>query len=72
MKQTGILSVLILAGTLAACGGKSNTPTSPTTPTTTPPTLTKPALDTPSDGAQLDNIRPTLTVVNGTSNRSRM
>jgi hypothetical protein len=75
VKQPGILSVLILAGTLAACGGKSNTPTSPTTPTpttptTTPPTLTKPALDTPSDGAQLDNIRPTLTVVNGTSNQS--
>ncbi len=73
MKHTGILSVLILAGTLAACGGKSNTPTSPTTtPTTTPtsPTLTKPALDTPADGAQLDNVRPTLTVVNGTSNQS--
>jgi hypothetical protein len=75
VKQTGMLSVLVLASIFSGCGGSSNTPTSPTTsPTTsttpTTPTLTKPALDTPPEGAQLDNIRPTLTVVNGTSNQS--
>jgi hypothetical protein len=57
---------------VSACSNSSSTPSTPSTPTapTTPPTLTKPALDSPSDGAQLDNVRPTLTVVNGTSNQS--
>jgi hypothetical protein len=59
---------LVLAGLVSACGG-SKSPTSPTTPTG-PATLSKPAADSPSDGEQLDNIRPTLTIVNGTSNQA--
>jgi hypothetical protein len=65
-----IIPAIVLAGAVAACGGDS-TPTNPTpTPPPGPPTLTKPVADSPADGAQLDNIRPTLTVVNGTSNQS--
>ncbi len=71
MRQTHILSTVILAAALSACGGSSSSksPTSPTTPTA-PPTLAKPLADTPGDGEQLDNVRPTLTVVNGTSNQT--
>src|SRR5206468_10971980 len=35
-----------------------------------PAMFAKPAADSPADGAQLDNVRPTLTVVNSTSNQS--
>jgi hypothetical protein len=75
VRYTRILAALILAGALPGCGGSSspsNSPTAPTTPTTPtgPPTLTKPLADSPADAAQLDNVRPTLTVVNGTSNQT--
>jgi hypothetical protein len=72
MRQTrNVLSVVILAGALAACGSSSKSPASPSTPTTpVAPTLTKPLADSPADGDQLDNLRPTLIVVNGTSNQS--
>jgi hypothetical protein len=70
VRQTSFFSILVLAGALAACGGTpSSNPTTPSTPTA-PPTLSKPVLDTPADSAQLDNVRPTLTVVNGTSNQA--
>lgn len=72
MRQTRLLSVLILAGALAACGSSSS-PATPATPTplpAPPPTLAKAVPDSPADGEQLDNVRPTLTVVNGTSNQS--
>jgi hypothetical protein len=71
VRQTRILSVLILAGALAACSDSSS-PKSPTTPTTPsgPPTLTKPVADSPAEGQQLDNVRPTLVVTNGTSNQT--
>lgn len=71
MRQTRILSVFILAGALAACGDSSpsKNPSSPSTPAG-PPTLTRPAPDSPADGLQLDTVRPTLTVVNGTSSQS--
>ena len=68
MNSLRILPALILAGVVSACGG-SKSPTSPSTPTG-PATLTKPGLDSPADGAQLDNLRPALTIVNGTSNQS--
>lgn len=59
----------VLAGTWA-CGSDSS-PSSPSSSTpSTPPTLTKPTLDSPADGVQLDNKRPTLTVNNGTSNQT--
>jgi hypothetical protein len=68
VKYLRMLPALVLAGVVAACGG-SKSPTSPTTPTG-PATLTKPGLDSPADGQQLDNVRPTLTIVNGTSNQA--
>jgi len=49
---------------LAACGG-SKSPASPTPVIN--PTLTAPALGTPADNEQLDTLRPTLSVKNGTS-----
>jgi hypothetical protein len=61
--------VTVLGGAWA-CGGDSS-PSSPSGGgTTTTPTLTKPTLDTPAEGAQLDTKRPTLTVNNGTSNQT--
>ena len=68
MKLLRMTLPLVLAGLVPACGG-SKSPTSPTTPTG-PATLSKPAADSPADGEQLDNIRPTLTIVNGTSNQA--
>ena len=53
---------------VSACAGDSKSPTSPTP--TGSATLTTPTADSPADGAQLDNVRPTLTVVNTTSNQS--
>ena len=67
MKYLRMLPALALAGVVAACGG-SKSPTSPTP--TGPATLTKPGPDSPADGEQLDNVRPTLTIVNGTSNQA--
>ena len=69
MKYLRILPALAFAGLVAGCGG-SKSSTSPTPTPTGPATLTKPALDSPADGAQLDNVRPTLTIVNGTSNQA--
>jgi hypothetical protein len=60
---------LVLACAVSACSSGSKTPASPTPPPA-PLTLTKPTADSPSDNVQLDNVRPTLTVVNGTSNQS--
>jgi len=59
---------LALACVVAACGSDSKAPTAPAPPITV--TLTKPAADSPGDGAQLTSVRPTLTVVNGTSNQT--
>lgn len=70
MRLLGLFPVIVLGAAVSACGGKS-TPASPTpTAPAGPATLTRPAADTPPDGEQLDNVRPTLTVVNGTSNQS--
>jgi hypothetical protein len=67
-----ILAVAVLAGAWAC--GDSSSPSSPSSTSSggqsTPPTLTKPTPDSPADGAQLDNKRPTLIVNNGTSNQS--
>jgi hypothetical protein len=68
VRLASIVSAFIVVVAVSACD-KSSTPSTPTAPTVAT-TLTKPALDSPSDGAQLDNLRPTLTVVNGTSNQS--
>ena len=71
MRLLRIVPALMVAVALSACS--SDSPTSSTSTPVAPtvaPTLTKPAPDTPADGTQLDNLRPTLTVVNGTSNQS--
>lgn len=54
----------------AGCGGSKSADPGPTTPTPTNPSLTAPAPDSPADEVQLNTLRPTLTVTNGTSNQS--
>jgi hypothetical protein len=65
---------LAFAALAAACGSDSSTPTQPTQPTPppvqNPPRLTAPSADTPSNNAQLDTLRPTLTVRNGSSDQA--
>ena len=55
-----------LAGLIVACGGDKSTPT---TPTPAAATLTSPKLDSPAANAQMDSLRPTLTVQNATSDQ---
>lgn len=50
-----------------ACGGSK--PVTPTNPTPVTATLTSPKLDSPSANAQLDTLRPTLTVQNATADQ---
>ena len=52
---------------VVACGGKDQ---SPTTPTPATATLSAPALDSPSANEQLDTLRPTLTVRNATADQT--
>ncbi len=56
--------VAMLAG---ACSDDSGGPTTPTPPALT---LTAPAIDAPAMDAQLETVRPTLTVRNGTSSQA--
>ena len=68
MRRVSVLGVcagIIVAA--MACGGKSGG-AAPTP--VVDPKLTAPALDTPSDGEQLDTLRPTLVVKNGTSDQA--
>jgi hypothetical protein len=58
---------LVLAIVAAACGGDKSV-TAPT-PVPKAPVLTAPQADSPADDAQLDSVRPTLTVRNGTSDQ---
>jgi hypothetical protein len=55
------------AALLVACGGSKNS--TPTTPTPVAATLSAPKLEAPSANAQLDTLRPTLTVQNVTSDQ---
>jgi hypothetical protein len=63
---------LLLAGAIgfgvavAGCGKDST----PTTPTPVAANLTAPGLDSPANDEQLDNLRPTLTVRNATSDQA--
>src|SRR5262245_61332502 len=70
VKSFRIALPMLLTFVVSGCSGSSKSPTSPTPTPTVPATLTKPTADAPADGAQLDNVRPTVTVVNGTSNQS--
>lgn len=56
----------LLCMPLACSKSGSSTPTTPS-PNPGSPTLTAPSPETPSGDAQLDTLRPTLTVRNGTS-----
>lgn len=61
---------LALAVVVVACGDDKKSPTTPTPGgggTGGTAKLTAPAVSTPADEEQLDNLRPTLTVRNGTS-----
>ena len=61
-----LVSVISLAGFTAACG--DDPPTGPTTVVEADANLAAPVPETPAEDAQLDTLRPTLTVQNGTSN----
>jgi hypothetical protein len=62
-----IVPVVALAGLAVACGN-DNKPTGPTTVVPANASLTAPAAAEPANGAQIDSLRPTLSVNNGTSN----
>jgi hypothetical protein len=65
--------MMTVALTVAACSGGDDNP-GPTTPTpppvVNPPRLTAPAPESPEANRQLDTLRPTLTVRNGTSDQT--
>jgi hypothetical protein len=62
----GCLAIALTA--LAACSQSSPSPAGPTPPPTPgAPTLTAPTPDAPAGDVQLETVRPTLTVRNGTS-----
>jgi hypothetical protein len=58
--------VVGLAFAAAGCGKDSV----PTTPTPVAANVTAPAPDSPANDEQLDNLRPTLTVRNATSDQT--
>ena len=69
MKSRILIQAAVAAGVsvaVAACGGKSSTPTSPAPVNAT---LSAPKLEAPLASAQLDTLRPTLTVQNVTSDQ---
>jgi len=65
-KCLGWMAVGTLAVTVAACGEDNPGPTTP--PATA--NVTAPALQSPDNNTQLDNLRPTLTVRNATSDQA--
>ena len=64
-KHVSRLSCALVVSVTAACGGD----TAPTAPST-PAHLGAPIADTPAADEQLDTLRPTLTVKNGTSDQT--
>ena len=68
MKSFGRMVWLVLAGMAVACGGSGSGPAGPTPggPSGSP-TLTAPVPESPASDTQLDTLRPTFTVRNGTS-----
>ena len=66
-KTSTVVMCVAIAPLVSGCGGKDS-PSSPTP--SVPATLTAPIGETPSDGEQLDTLRPTLTVKNGTSTQA--
>ena len=67
MKRVTILNLAaIVMVTGAACGGKSESPSSPTPVSAT---ITAPAVESPANNEQLDTLRPTLTVRNASADQ---
>ena len=66
-KSVCLLAAVAAAVTSGACSKDKATPTSPAPAA---PTLTAPALEAPAADAQMDTLRPTLTVRNATSDQS--
>ena len=68
----GALMMTMSLGVAACSGGDDNPgPTTPTPPpVVNPPRLTAPVVETPETNRQLDTLRPTLTVRNGTSDQA--
>lgn len=60
------VSLCVVVLTAACGGGDASTPGSPTPAA---PRLTAPAIDGPAGDLQIDSLRPTLTVANGTSDQ---
>jgi hypothetical protein len=60
---------IVLCIVSSGCGSKSTSP-GPTTPTPSNPTLTAPTPESPINQVQLSTLRPTLTVLNGTSTQA--
>lgn len=67
LKPVCLFTVALLGAAATACSEKTETPTSPTPPAAT---VAAPALEAPAADAQLDTLRPTLTVRNATSSQS--
>lgn len=68
-KIAALFVASVLAVSTAACNGDSKpAPTAPTP--VVDPKLTAPTVESPADGEQLPTLRPTLTVVNGTSDQA--
>lgn len=71
--RTGMVraAAVALLGVAACSGDKDPGPTTPTPPPVqNPPRLTAPVADTPETNTQLDTLRPTLTVRNGSSDQA--
>jgi hypothetical protein len=67
MKACSKLMGLVLIGMAVACGGSGGGPAGPTPAPSGPATVTAPVPESPASDAQLDTLRPTLTVRNGSS-----
>jgi hypothetical protein len=64
-KSIAVIAVGLVAASAAACSD-DKTPTTPTAPAAN---VTAPGLASPDDNAQLDTLRPTLTVRNATADQ---
>jgi hypothetical protein len=60
----------LLAAGIAVAGAGCGKDSAPTTPTPVAANVTAPALDSPANDEQLDNLRPVLTVRNATSDQA--
>jgi hypothetical protein len=64
-----VVCLCLCSGFIWACGDDKKSPNAPTPPAT-PAKLTAPVADSPADGDQLDTLRPTLVVRNGSTDQA--